>query len=282
MVLDNVYHAKDAAPFLSAAGSKCGLLFTTRSRSVAFDLAGGSQSICALAGLSENSAMELLESLAPVVRCRDCVQQAKALVRVVGGSPSALRVAAALIVSKAGVKQHSTLRSWMQKLVENPWWLLGEPVPVEMSNCISGERPALRELLDRSLGALDAQTRQGFVNLGASLQWPYRFDQEALSECHLEPHLETLIETLVNEGILEPDRDGGPWHMHAIMAALANVRAQELAPTGAMLLSRPSLWCRHGESALSSFWCFQSSCSGDRFGLERFRGGSPGQRSSGR
>jgi hypothetical protein len=100
IIIDDVWDAAHAQPFLQCAGQRCGVLLTTRLPSVAEELCPAPDGVYTLPLLPEDDGMLLLRLLAPAVvsgKHDACLQ----LVRDLEGLPLALHVAGRLLASEA-------------------------------------------------------------------------------------------------------------------------------------------------------------------------------------
>jgi hypothetical protein len=222
LVVDDVWEAAHAAPFLKAGGaSKGALLVTTRLPKVADDLASDPALIYILPVLTAENALLLMRHLAPSIveqheeLCRQLVSDLEYL-------PLSLHVAGRLLRREAEmgfdvVESINEIRAGTAKFIN-------EEAPPDRSNegvaAIDGPdsstRPSLKSLLHRSTERLDEHTRECFAFLGAFAPKPATFDLAAMKAVWQVADPRPIVRKLVGFGLLEP-AGSARFQMHALL-----------------------------------------------------------------
>lgn len=221
LIVDDVWDERDAIPFV-VGGHGCAHLITTRLPRVAEALAPTPEAIYRLPVLGEESALELLRTLAPGV-VRDHPVECRELVRELEGLPLALQVAGHLLQAEArlGWDVADLLAELRSGLV-----LLRQDAPPDLVDLASQTIPTVAVLLKRSTGRLDASTRDCFALLGVFPSKPATFDLEALGAVWEVPDPRSTVRVLVDRGLLEPVGEGR-FQMHALLVLHARALLTE-------------------------------------------------------
>jgi hypothetical protein len=211
IVIDDVWEAAAAAPFL-VAGSESVTLLTTRFADVARELAVAADDIYVLGQLGDDEGFELLRRLAPTV-ARD-EGKSRALVRDLEGLPLALLVAGRLLEDEAA-------RGWgidelLGELAQGAR-LLEEQAPADRYDPVTQAIPTVSTLFRRSTDRLDTETRERFAYLGAFAPKPATFDLDAMRAVWLVEDAKPTARKLTGRGLLEPIKETGRFQMHAVL-----------------------------------------------------------------
>jgi hypothetical protein len=221
LLLDDVWEVAHAEPF-RVGGRGCALLITTRIPAVASALAPTPKDVYRLDVLDDDSALELLERLAPTVvaehpdATRELVQELEAL-------PLALQVAGHQLNSQAsiglGVEQLlEDLRAGAK--------LLEADAPADRVDLVTQTTPTVAALLSQSTDRLSAGDRDRFALLGAFAPKPATFSAEALASVWETPDPVPTIRTLVQGGLLEP-LGSRRFQLHAVLVLHANALLED-------------------------------------------------------
>jgi hypothetical protein len=215
LVIDGVWEANDALPFIQAAiGSKCAVLATTRLTSVADALASFDKSrtrdenIHILPVLSEEDALTLLRHIAPNV-VESHPDECRELLRDLENLPLAIHVAGGMLNEKLRTNV-SDLSEWIRKAAS----LEAEPSPLDRAE--GAALLTVNALFRRSTDLLDDVTRECFGYLGAFAPKPATFDVGALKAVWMIDDPKPVIRKLISLGLLEPV-GLGRFQMHALL-----------------------------------------------------------------
>jgi predicted metal-dependent hydrolase len=214
LIVDDVWNAAAAAPFLKVRGRNSALLITTRLSRVAHELASSEKAIYKLPSLDEDAALLLLHQIVPSVVNQyptECLQ----LVRELGTLPLALHIAGRMLREelKLGLSVIDLLEGLRQSSA-----LFSEPAPIDR---VEGTLPiTISGLLRRSTDLLDKKTRERFAFLGALAPKPDTFDLDTLKALWQEKNPQDTIRILVNHGLLEPV-GSGRFQMNALLVGYA-------------------------------------------------------------
>jgi len=210
LIVDDVWDAGHAAPFLQARGRLCSILVTTRLPDVAAALSSSGVKSYTLPVLSANDSLELLRVFAPATVSQhpaECRELADAL----GYLPLALHVAGRLLKSEErlgwGVADLLRELSTETRVIE-------EKAPPDMA--VDGMTPTVEALLRKSTSLLDEETRDCFAALGAFPEKPVTFDLDAMNAVWQIPDPRRMARRLVGRGLLEPVGNGR-FQMHALL-----------------------------------------------------------------
>lgn len=223
LIVDDVWDAAHALPFLkAAAGSRCSVLATTRRPVVADVLTTDDSKTYLLPVLSESSSLELLGYLAPAA-VKQHPAECRELVNDLGHLPLALHVAGRLLKAEARaglnvVKLIESIRKGTQ--------VLEEVAPIDRAE--GTVLPTVRALLQKSTDALDDLTRDCFACLGPFAPKPATFDPEAMRAVWEVEDPLPIIRTLVGHGLLEPV-GAGRFQMHELLVAHARSLLEQYA-----------------------------------------------------
>jgi hypothetical protein len=215
LILDDVWEAEHAAPFLSG-GRGCATLITTRLNDLARELVLPDQ-IYVLPVLTVEAALELLGKLAPQV-VEQHPTEARELMEALEGLPLAIQVAGRLLQSELasgfGVRE---LMSELQKGAA----LLKANVPLDRRDLVNETTPTVAALLFTSLEKLDGQIREYYAYLGVFAPQPATFDLDAMAFVWEVEDVRPIVRTLVDRGLLEYISELQRYQMHALLVMLA-------------------------------------------------------------
>jgi DNA-binding SARP family transcriptional activator len=221
LILDDVWQTDHATPF-KVGGQHCAMVMTTRLNEVAQALAPTSQDIYRLPVLSEDKALELLQTLTPET-VQQYPRQSRTLVRDLEGLPLAIQVAGRLLHSEArlgwGVSE------LLEELREGAK-LLEAQVPADIPH--RETTPTIAALLERSTAALDSETRERFADLALFVPKPATFGLSAMAVVWEVQDPKPTARILVNRGLLEPV-SGGRFQIHALLVWHAKTLQGEAA-----------------------------------------------------
>lgn len=212
LIVDDVWEAEHLVPF-RVGGSRCAMLVTTRVNSVARQIAPTPESIYKLDVLNDQNALELLETLAPLVVARNR-EEALELVRSLEGLPLAIQVAGHLLeaefsygfgVSELIAELHSGAK------------LLEALAPADRIDLAKETTPTVAALLEKSTQRLDSETRYRFACLGAFAPKPATFDLPALQAVWETADVRSTVRKLIDRGLLEPLLPASRFQMHALL-----------------------------------------------------------------
>ncbi|HKP13998.1 MAG TPA: NB-ARC domain-containing protein [Blastocatellia bacterium] len=218
LILDDVWEAEHAIPFLKAAGPHCATLITTRETTkVAIDLAPRQGAIYLLPVLTEEDSLRLLRIISPLAmkkhpnECRELVQALECL-------PLALHVAGKLInIEIQSGSSGKALRRFLQEIQDGAA-IIKAKAPANRSE--AGARPTVQALLNKSTDLLDEHTRECFAFLGPFAPKPATFDLKALKfQWQVEDPM-PVVRNLIGHGLMEL-AGGGRYQMHALLVAHA-------------------------------------------------------------
>jgi hypothetical protein len=211
LIVDDVWDAEHAKPFIQLCGETNALLMTTRETSYVADALGiFKPAVYLLSELQEEDAFRLLSILAPAAvethaaRCRDLVRTLECL-------PLSIHVAGGLLKTESQMG-----------------WDIGEMIgEIEEGTAILHARtPADRReasvsvLLSKSTDLLSARARECFAYLGGFAPKPATLDLQALRSVWKMKDPKPIVRELVGHGLLEP-LGAGVFQMHALLVAHA-------------------------------------------------------------
>jgi hypothetical protein len=214
LVVDDVWEPAHAVPF-RIGGRNSAMLVTTRIKEVAEALATQPTDVYKLAVLDDQSALDLLKTLAPTVVAQ-YMQQSKELVRDIEGLPLAVQVAGRLLNVEASYGWGVT--ELLAELREGAR-LLKAQAPSDRTDLVNQTIPTVAALLKRSTDRLDSETRDYFAFLGVFAPKPATFDLAAIAAVWEIADPRPVIRKLVDRGLLEAI--GDRYQMHALLVLLA-------------------------------------------------------------
>ncbi len=211
LIVDGVWEAADAVPFLKAAAkTKCATLITTRLSSVAEALTNNPENIYVLPVLTEDDALALLRYLSPSSvehypnECRELVRDLECL-------PLALHVAGRML--RTAPKTELTIVDLIEEIREGAR-ILEESAPVDRTE--GTLLPTVQALFKQSTDELDESSRECFAYLAPFAPKPATFDAAAMKAVwHLDDPM-PMIQKLVGKGLLEPTGNGR-FQIHALL-----------------------------------------------------------------
>jgi hypothetical protein len=217
LIIDDVWKVEDAALFL-LGGPCCATVITTRIPTVADNLSSQPDDTYKLDVLTENDAVELLESLAPDV-VRKYEEECRKLACDLEFLPLALQVAGRLLrieFSRTGDVKHL-----FQRLQDGKQQVLMEAnVPTDVHALVGEKAPTVQALLRLTTDLLDEETRERFIYLGGFVPKPALVTRELLAlQWDVEDPMPT-IRKLLDFGLLER-LDEKRYQIHAVLKAHA-------------------------------------------------------------
>ena len=215
LILDDVWEAEHAAPFLTG-GRGCATLITTRLNDIARELVLPDQ-IYVLPVLTVESALELLGKLAPKV-VQEHPTEARELMEALEGLPLAIQVAGRLLQSE--LASGFGVRELMNELQKGAA-LLKANVPLDRRDLVNETTPTVAALLFTSLEKLDDQIREDYAYLGVFAPQPATFDLDAMAFVWEVEDPRPIVRTLVDRGLLEYISEIQRYQMHALLVMLA-------------------------------------------------------------
>ncbi|RJT27260.1 alpha/beta fold hydrolase [Mesorhizobium waimense] len=215
IIIDDVWDAAHAQPFLQCVGQRCGVLLTTRLPSVAEELSPTADGVYTLPLLQEDDGMLLLRLLAPtiVMSKRDACLQ---LVRDLEGLPLALHVAGRMLASEA--RMGWSVDDLLVSLRDGAA-LISAKAPADRADIEKQTIPTVAALLQQSTDLLDQRTRECFAFFGAFAPKPATFDLEAIAAVWKADDPKLVVRELAARGLIEPT--AGRFQMHALLVAHA-------------------------------------------------------------
>jgi len=218
LIVDDVWEAEPAVEFKRVRGPRCAIVYTTRERQVASELADiPREQVYNLPVLTDQNGLKLLRVLAESVvdqYPRKCLE----LVRDLGRLPLALVVAGRLLDSEAE-KQRGLVEDLLTELRTGKK-LLEAKATVDRIDLEKQTTPTVAVLLKQSTDRLDKTTRERFAELGLCPK-PAIVDENMLQAWWHVKDPNPTIDILVNRGLLEPI-GGGMYQVHALLVSLAN------------------------------------------------------------
>lgn len=215
LILDDVWEAKHAAPFL-VGGKNCATLVTTRLNDLSRELVPPEQ-IFILPVLTVKSALELLGKLAPKVAAEH-PQKARELVEALEGLPLAIQVAGRLLQSE--LASGFGVEELIDKLKQGAA-LLKADVPPDRRDLVNETTPTVAALLFTSLEKLDEEIRECYGYLGVFAPQPATFDLAAMGFMWDMEDPKPVVRALVDRGLLEYVEEIQRYQMHALLVMLA-------------------------------------------------------------
>jgi len=218
LILDDVWEAEHAIPFLNAAGHKCATLITTRETTeVAIDLAPFPEAVYVLPVLTEEDGFHLLRIISPAA-VREHPDECRELVRALECLPLALHVAGRLINTELQVSGDAKQLQKLLKDIQDGAAIIRAKAPANRAE--GGARPTVQALLKKSTDLLDKYTRECFAFLGPFAPKPATFDLKALKSQWEVKDPMPIVSKLVGHGLMEL-AGSGRYQMHALLVAHA-------------------------------------------------------------
>lgn len=216
LIVDDVWEPAHAVPF-KVGGRGCAMLITTRNTSVAQALAPTPNDIYKLLVLTDEKALELLQTLAPTVVAQ-YLQESLELVRELEGLPLALQVAGHML--NIEMSYGFSVIDLLAELREGAK-LLEAQAPADRTDLANETTPTVAVLLKRSTDRLDDVARDCFAYLGAFAPKPATFAHAAMKAVWQVADPKFVIRTLVDRGLLEFLPSIERYQMHALLVAHA-------------------------------------------------------------
>lgn len=213
LLVDDVWDATHTEPF-KVGGHGCGMVFTTRSETVAQTLVSDPSDVYRLDVLSPEFGYELLDSLAPGV-VQEHSEQCRELVEELGGLPLALQVAGRLLQAESRLGW--SVDELLQELRRGKN-LLESKAPSDRADIVLGTTPTIAVLLEKSTERLEPEKRDRFALLGVFAPEPASFDLDALKAMWLTEDPKGTVRELVSRGLLEPAAGRERFQLHALLA----------------------------------------------------------------
>jgi hypothetical protein len=221
LLIDDVWDVADAEPF-RVGGRGCAMLITTRSAEVAGALAPTPDDVYRLDILDDESALELLERLAPTV-VAEHPDASRELVQELEGLPLALQVAGHQLQSQASIGLG--VEELLRELREGAR-LLAADAPADRIDLVEQTTPTVAALLAQSTDRLGEEDRDRFALLGAFAPKPATFSVDALMSVWQASDAVPTITRLVQRGLLEPI-GGRRFQLHALLVVHARSLLEE-------------------------------------------------------
>lgn len=226
LVIDDVWEASEGLAF-KIGGPNCGYLLTTRLPRIAIDFAGEGARVVQELDLKDG--MRLLSGFTPGV-VDSAPEEARALVREVGGLPLALVLMGKYLQKEAHVGQVQRLRRAMNRLKQREAWmqLTQSTSPIDQQPSLPVDMPlSLHTVIAISDESLDGRSKQALRALSVFPPKPNSFGEEAALYVSQAP-VETL-DHLVDCGLIEsrpPDR----FTLHQTIAEYARAELDDDHP----------------------------------------------------
>lgn len=212
VVIDDVWEIEHALT-LKLPSNRVKTVLTTRETGIATTLATNSHDLYRLPILDEQSALRLLDELAPSVVAQ-YPDESLVLVQDLEGLPLAIQVAGRLLKTEIaygwGIKE---LLAEIQQGLQ----LLDKHAPVDRFDISTQTLPTIAVLLKKSTDRLDDESRMRFALLGVFASKPARFDEDAIEAVWQGNDSRSTLRKLVDRGLLESVGDG-VFQMHALLA----------------------------------------------------------------
>jgi hypothetical protein len=227
LLIDDVWDARDLAPFLHFRHANVSMIVSSRFPGVASSIVP-QNAIAYLPVFTKKDSLDLLSYWAPSVASEyksDC----ECLVDELGNLPLAIQVAAKLLSNriKLGLGDLTFFLNELRKGTE----VLRDKPPASMVPFIkeANDNITVAELFRRSIEALPTkQARQCFFCLGVMAPKPATFDLTLIrSVCDFLDDPIPALKELVDFGLLEP-LNNMRFQMHAMLVSYANSRLMEV------------------------------------------------------
>jgi tetratricopeptide (TPR) repeat protein len=226
LVIDDAWTLEDAL-ILKVGGPNCAHLLSTRFPSIATQVAADGAT--AIKELSSDEGMQLLRMLAPQVVEQE-VEQARELVRAVGGLPLALNLIGNYLRMQAYTGQARRITAALQRLSDAGERLnISEPRgPVERHPSLASDTPvSLRSVIAVTDQQLDAEIRGALHALSVFPPRPNSFSEEAaqaVASCPVE-----TLDLLTDTGLLESS-GSDRYSLHQTIADYARLQLNDHVP----------------------------------------------------
>jgi len=216
LIIDDAWQVEHAVLF-NVGGKHCATLITTRLNDVARSLAPNPNQVYLLPVLADESALDLLQQLAPAV-VETHPKQMVELIHELEGLPLALQVAGRLLQAEfsIGFGVYELINEIRQgaKLLETE-------APPDRADLVSQTTPTIAALLQKSTDLLDEYTRDCYAYLGVFSPKPATFDLEAMAYVWQIEDPKPIVRVLVDRGLLEYVPKLGRYQMHALLVMQA-------------------------------------------------------------
>jgi len=226
LVIDDAWTLEDAL-ILKVGGPNCAHLLSTRFPSIATQVAADGAT--AIKELSSDEGMQLLRMLAPQVVEQE-VEQARELVRAVGGLPLALNLIGNYLRMQAYTGQARRITAALQRLSDAGERLnISEPRgPVERHPSLASDTPvSLRSVIAVTDQQLDAEIRGALHALSVFPPRPNSFSEgaaQAVASCPVE-----TLDLLTDTGLLESS-GSDRYSLHQTIADYARLQLNDHVP----------------------------------------------------
>jgi hypothetical protein len=211
LIVDDAWEVGHALPF-RVGGQGCAMLITTRMNDVSQQIAPQPEAIYKLPILTDESALDLLRTLAPEVVEGKPVAS-RELVLDLEGLPLAIQVAGRLLHTEHIMGWDIT--NLLAELREGAR-LLEADAPADRMDLVQETTPTIAVLLQRSTDLLGEDDRERFALLGVFAPKPATFDQDAIAAVWAIDNVRPTVRKLVDRGLLEPVGHGR-FQMHALL-----------------------------------------------------------------
>lgn len=200
LVVDDAWNTEDALRF-KIGGPNCAHLLTTRQIHIAFDFAGN-EGRAVVHELSEGKGLELLKQFAKTV-VEDEFEDAKKIVKAVGGLPLALILIGKYLQKEAVSHQTSRIRRALERIewVEERLRLEQSPASVEHHPSLVGGLISLQAVIAITDEALDKDASFALQTLSVFPPKPNTFSEEAA--IFVTTKSPVVLDTMFDYGILE-------------------------------------------------------------------------------
>jgi hypothetical protein len=216
LIIDDVWEIAHAEA-LMVGGVHCATLITTREQKIAQALSPTPNDIYVIGVLDNESAFDLLRTLAPTV-IQTYPNETVQLVRALEGLPLALQVAGHLLQVEAsyGFGVTELLAELQQGAA-----LLNAPAPADRIDLVTQTTPTVAALLHHSTDRLDRLTHESFALLGAFAPEPATFDLESMCTVWDVKDARPIVRELLSRGLLEYIPEINRYQMHALLVTHA-------------------------------------------------------------
>ena len=215
LIVDDVWKS-EIAQWFRLGGENCAVVFTTRFNDVARQIAYKAEDIYKLEILDNESALYLLEQLAPDV-VAIYPEESLELIKDLEGLPLALQVAGRLLQSE--IEMGWGIQDLLYELQEGTA-LLKADAPSDRFDSMHGTIPSVSTLLTQSTNRLDEIHRIRFASLGFFAPKPATFAIDALAAMWEVDDPKDSIREFVNRGLMEP-ASNRRFQVHSLLIAHA-------------------------------------------------------------
>jgi tetratricopeptide (TPR) repeat protein len=231
MIIDDIWDEASARSF-EVGGVNCRYLFTTRSPTIAADLAGDSS--IGVPELDESNSLSLIERFVPKPT-QALADRLRELTQAVGGLPQALVIAGGALRTAAYSDQPRRLANFLDRLAD-PAKLLSlerSRSALDQQAGIPSDQPiSVQAIIALSDEALEPSTQSALRRLSIFPPKPSSFDEQAALTVSGETAQE--LDRLVDAGLLEPS-SGERYEIHRTISDFARTRSDTIAPVEAMV-----------------------------------------------